>query len=153
MHIPLCSLPEAYAPLSVKSGVLVVSVFVSSPSLEHFTVPQEFYTRLCISMERYTISVALYLMVWEWRGLKALPMLLYFIKLLSPFLCYIIFNFSSFFLWVGFVGLGTADSRCQLLASGLILPTTFNISVYYYNNNNYYYFSEHNHILTTCTTY
>ena len=47
-------------------------------------------------------------------------------KLLGPILSSTIFHFSSFFLYVGIVGLGSGLIGCKSLSPSLALPTIFN---------------------------
>ena len=53
-------------------------------------------------------------------GFRSGPMLFHFLKLFVPFSSYNVFNFSSFFLWVGSVRLGRTD-RVSITLSILVL--------------------------------
>ena len=56
------------------------------------------------------ILLTTYSMVWDWQVSRAWPMLFYWPKLLYPYYSFLLFfNFSSFCLLVGIVGLWSSD--------------------------------------------
>ena len=82
-----------------------------------------------IGATRYTILVTLYSIVWHWWFSEQGHYYFYYPQMFAPFLSSLVFPFSSFFLCVGIVWLGSSD-RYQSLTPGLALPALFN------NNNN-----------------
>ena len=107
---PLCgTLPVPYVPVRVMRGALIgrTSVYLCGSSLLNLTV---LYCRTFIPL-----SVSL------WNGLddpvfdgvglsgfKSRPMPFYWPNCSFPFVSSTVFPFSSFFLWVGIVGLGSS---------------------------------------------
>ena len=70
-------LPEPYVPVLVTVGALVCGA-----SLQNLAVSQDFYSPLSVPLER---SWTPYLMVWDWRVLRAVPILFYWPMRLYPY--------------------------------------------------------------------
>ena len=98
------SLPVPYVPVLVTNGL--TSVCLCDSSLQNLTVPHDFYLTSQFLSE--TTLVTLYSMVGDRRVSKAGPTSFYRPELLAPCLISIVLPFSSFFLWVGIVGLGSS---------------------------------------------
>ena len=77
-------------------------------SLKNLAVSQDFYSSLSVPLERSLLTA--FSIVWDWRVSRAVPMLFYWPKLLSPYYSLLLFfPFSSFCLYVGIVGLMSSD--------------------------------------------
>ena len=102
-------LPVPYVPVQVSRCALVAHWYayvlpgcrVSYYLTAGLVLPSLYLLRM--------ILLTLYLMVWDWRVLRAWPMPVYWPKLLISFASSIVFPFSSFFLWAGTVGLVSLD--------------------------------------------
>ena len=123
------ALPGPYVPARVTRGALVAHRYTYAPPRCRTLL----YSGTYIFPSRCpfgTILLTLYSMMWDWRVSRAVPILLYWPKLLYPYYSLLLFLFFLSIGWyceAGVFGL----IGCISLSLSLALPTFF-------NNNNYY---------------
>ena len=113
MHHLNGALPLPYVPSRVTRCALVAHRHsLAPPRCRTSTTVEPLWSSQCLFE---TIFVALYLMVWDWRGLRAEPLLSCWLNQLFLFFSY---YFLFFFLpWVGCVGFGSSDWQSILTVS------------------------------------
>ena len=122
--------PGPYVPVRVTRRALFAYrlVYLCPASQQNLAVPQDFYVLLSVPLER---SCGHHIHVVELAGFRSRANCFYWHKLLySYYILLLFFNFSSFCLQVGIVGLGSSADRVFITLSQRALPNSFN------NNNN-----------------
>ena len=102
MHPLYGALPVSYVAMRVTRGALVAHRYTYEP--QNLAAPKDLYLA-----DPGTILLTLHSMVWDWRVSRAGPMLFHFPKPLDDFLSSVFFPFSSFYLYVGIVGLVSSN--------------------------------------------
>ena len=107
MHPLSWALPLPYVPMHVTRGALVAHIYRHSFAPPRCRTSQYSRTFVPLSVSLWNILVAQYLMVWDWRVLRAEPMLSGWPNLFFHFVSYYLLLFC--FPWVGCVWLGSSD--------------------------------------------
>ena len=107
MHPLHGALPVPYVPVLVTLGAVIArSIHLCSSLLQNLAEPPDFYSLISISVNDLCDPV---LDGVGSGGFKTTTNASLFTYLVAPFLSPNLFLFSSFFLWVGIVGLGSSD--------------------------------------------